>query len=187
MTSHRRTARLVTTSLGAALGLSLALAAPASAERVSLNDPADATASLSDIRKVTVRHTDHRVYVRVKFTDLRPTSSAGPSSASIFYDTRRARRGPEKRLGTGLQSGTDYQLVRMRGWRGPVGGPSSCAHRVRLDFDRNVLTSWVARRCLGNPATVRVGVQMVDQWDGSHPVTDWLKGPRKWTRELAAG
>ena len=186
MKNRTRAARLVTTTVGAALGLTLLLAAPASAERVSLDDPADTTASLSDIRNVTVRHTDHRVYVKVRFTDLQPTSEGGPSSAAIFYDTRRARRGPEKRLATGLQSGTDYQLVRMRRWRA-VGDASSCAHRLRLDFDRNVLTSWVARRCLGNPDTVRVGVQMVDQFDGSHPVTDWLKGPRKWTRELAAG
>lgn len=187
MTIRNRAFRLATAALGAALGVTLALAAPAAAQRVSLDDGADTTATLSDIRTVTVRHTDHRVYVKVAFTDLQPTSEGGLSSASIFYDTTRARRGPERRLATGLQSGSDYQLVRMRGWRGAVGDASSCAHRVRLNFERNTLTSWVARRCLGNPASVRVGVQMIDQFDGSHPVTDWLKGPRKWTRWLSAG
>ena len=186
MTIRTRAFRAASVTVGAALGVTLALAAPASAERVSLDDGADTVGTLSDIRVVTVRHTNARVYVKVGFTDLQPTSEAGPSGASIFFDSRLTRRGPERRLATGLQSGSDYQLVRMQQWRA-VGDALTCPHRVRLDFDRNILKGWVARRCLGRPDQVRVGVQMVDEFDGSHPITDWLKGPRKWTRRLSAG
>ena len=40
---------------------------------------------------------------------------------------------------------------------------------------------------LGNPAKVRVGVKMVDLYDGSHPVTDWLGNPRSFTEWVTKG
>ncbi len=64
------------------------------------------------------------------FTDLRKKSEAGSSSIAIFIDTRKARKGPEFRLGSGLQYGTDYQLVRVKKWK-VVGEPMSCAHDLR--------------------------------------------------------
>jgi hypothetical protein len=41
--------------------------------------------------------------------------------------------------------------------------------------------------CLGTPDELRVGVKMVDLWDGSHPVRDWFKAVRGWTRWLDRG
>jgi hypothetical protein len=185
MTVRSRAAR---TAVAAALAAAtLTVAAPAQAASVTLTDPADATGSLSDIREVTVRHTLTRLAFSIGFTDLRPTSEAGPSSVQIFVDTNPLKKGPEYVLGSGLQSGTDYQLARIRGWGGAVGNPMSCPHRVRLGFATDQLRGWIARRCLKAPARVRLAVRMTDFYDGSHPVTDWLKGPRKWTRWLAAG
>jgi hypothetical protein len=190
MTVRSRATRITTASalIAAVLAAAvLSVAGPARADDVTLTDPADASGSLSDIREVTVRHAAARLRVGIGFTELRPTSEAGPSGVSIYVDTDRSRRGPEYLLASGLQSGTDYQLVRTRGWGDTIGDPLSCAHRVRLDFAANRLRGWIARRCLRFPEQVRVAVRMTDNFDASHPITDWLKGPRRWTRALGVG
>ncbi|GEP32823.1 hypothetical protein NSZ01_05910 [Nocardioides szechwanensis] len=167
--------------------LTLGLAGPAFAESTSQTDPADVGgASLTDIRKVTLNHGTEQVITKVRFTDLQETSEAGPSGMTIYFDTRPGRKGPEFRLDTGLQSGTDYQLSRVQGWTSP-GEPLSCDHSLRLGWATDVATLRVARTCLGNPAKVRVAVKMVDLYDGSHPVTDWLGNPRSFTDRVAKG
>lgn len=175
-TTTRILAPLATAALAAGL-----TAAPAAAERASYADPADTGgASLNDVRRVSVAHGPERAVVRVQVEDLRRRSEAGPAGLTIRVDTRTDRRGPEYRLSTGMNAGTDYQLQRMR--RGqPVGDPLTCAHRVRLDFagDRVVFRAGAA--CLGDPDQLRVGVKMTDLYDGSHPVTDWLGDPGSWT------
>ncbi|MDP2774555.1 MAG: hypothetical protein Q8O61_13460 [Nocardioides sp.] len=161
--------------------LALGLAGPASAESTSKTDPADVGgASLTDIRRVTLNHGTKQVITKVRFTDLVRTSEAGPSGMTIYFDTRPGRKGPEYRLDTGLQSGTDYQLSRVKSWTAP-GEPLACDHSLRLGWATDVATLRVARKRLGNPAKVRVGVKMVDLYDGSHPVTDWLGNPRSFT------
>lgn len=158
----------------------LTLAAPAHAERGVYDDPADASASLTDIRRVTFSHGPRTVFVKVRFADLRARSDAGSASLAVYLDADRGRRGPETVLLTGLQYGTDYQLVGMRRWR-TVGEPLDCAHRVALRPAQDVAKVWVSRDCLDDPAEVRVGVRMVDQYDASHPVTDWFQGERRFT------
>jgi hypothetical protein len=183
---HRPRRTTVVTALAAFAGLSLGVAAPAMAERIGVSDPADVGgASLSDIRRVTVDHGTDQVFVKVRFTELKPRSEAGPSSLAIFVDTDAAKKGPEFRLGTGLQRGTDYQLVRIKDWKA-VGEPLSCDHHLRLDFVDNLAKFRAARTCLGNPDEVRVGVKMTDLYDGSHPVVDWLGKPRSFTTWVAS-
>ncbi len=133
MTIGPRTTRLLAATGGVALAIALAiaLAAPAQAETTSFDDGADTTASLQDILTVSVNHRADTATVKITFTDLRRNSQGGPSSIGIFLDTNQDRTGPEFRLGSGLQNGTDYQLVRMRNWR-PVGEPKSCQHHVDL-------------------------------------------------------
>lgn len=175
LTALRRAAVVATTVLAG-----LTLAAPAHAERGTYDDPADATASLTDVRRVTVSHGPLTVFVKVTFTDLRRRSDAGPSSLAVYLDADPDRRGPDLALLTGLQSGTDYQLVKVRRWK-VVGEPLTCDHRVGLRPAEDVAKIRVSRDCLGDPAEVRVGVRMVDEYDGSHPITDWLKGERRFT------
>lgn len=156
-------------------------ALPAAAERASYPDPADmGGASLNDIRRVTVDHSDARVAVRTAVVDLRRHSEAGPAGLTIRIDTRSRAAGPEFRLTTGLYSGTDYQLVRVRGGE-QVGEPLTCEHSVHLGFAQDVVRFAAASTCLGSPARARVSVKMTDQYDGSHPVTDWLGEPGSWT------
>jgi len=165
----------------------LGTAAPAAAERGSYTDPADATASLNDLRRVTVAHNDAALRLRVRVTDLRAASDGGPAGLSVWVDTERASAGPDLRLGTGLQSGTDYQLVRTTGWR-PTGEVLTCPYSVRLRPARDVVDLRISRRCLGGDVEeVRVAVRMDDHYDASHPVRDWLGARRSFTPWLERG
>lgn len=176
---------IVATTVAAALLAAGLVASPAHAEQVRYADPADATASLTDIRGVLLDHRASAVVVKVGFTDLRRSSTAGPSGLTVYLDTVADRSGPEFLLTSGLQAGTDYQLLRTRGGR-PYGDPLSCPHKLRLDFAADRLVFAAARTCLGSPERVRISVKMRDEWDSSHPVTDWLGAPRSWTDRLVS-
>ena len=166
------------------LALGVGVFAPASAQRSAFPDPADmGGASLNDIRRVTVDHGPDRLVVTIGFVDLRHDSEEGPASLTMLLDTRPGHAGPEFRLTTGLYDGTDYQLRPVVDGR--PGEPLTCAHHVRLDPAADTLTFRAARSCLGMPARVRIGVKMTDEYDGSHPVTDWLGEPRSFTRWVA--
>lgn len=181
---HRTVHRTVAAAVATA-ALVIGAAGVASAASVTVADkPTDAPGSVSDITSVTVKHTKKNVVMITSFADLQPTYD-GSSSLAMFLDSSDAV-GPELRLATGLQDGTDYQLVAM--WEGrPHGEPLTCAHSVKLDFDANTVKAKVSRACLGKPATVRVGVKMTDHVDADHVVTDWLKGKRAYTTWLAVG
>jgi hypothetical protein len=186
MTTSSRFLRPAATVVGV-VALLATTAGPASAERLGLDDPADVGgASLSDILAVTAVHAREKVVVRVDFAELEPTSDGGPSSLSVFVDTDPSAKGPEFQVGAGLQEGTDYQLVRMVGWK-PVGEPLTCSHAVRISFDANRARTRISRECLGDPAKVRVGVKMTDLYDGSHPVVDWLGKRRYLSIPIASG
>jgi hypothetical protein len=185
-TTHSRLRR---GALGAAVALALVgtAAGPASAERLGLDDPADVGgASWSDILAVTAVHAPKKLVVLVDFAELKPSSQAGPSSLSVFVDTDPSAKGPEFRVGTGLQAGSDYQLVRMENWK-PVGEALTCPHLVALNFKANRARVRISRACLGNPDKVRIGVKMTDLYDGSHPVVDWLGKPRYLSVPIASG
>lgn len=169
---------------GAAATLVGLAVAPAAAEHATYADPADATASPTDIRRVTVNHGPARVKVKARFTDLRRTSPTGASGLTVLIDTRGSTSGPDFKLTSGLESGTDYQLIRLRNGR-PVGEPLTCPHQVQLQYGQDRLLFSAARSCLGDPARVRIGARMLDEHDGSHPVKDWLGEPRSFTRWLA--
>ncbi len=183
MDRRRGFTALLTTSVVAA---SLAIAGPARAESTVVRDGADATASLTDIRKVRVNHRAQDLVVKMRFTDLRPKSEAGSSSIAIFLDINKQRKGPEFGVLSGLQNGTDYSLLRMKKWK-PVGDPLTCPHELDLQFAKDRLVLKVSRDCLREVPRVRVGAKMTDEYDGSHPVVDWLEGPRNWTTWLASG
>jgi hypothetical protein len=57
----------------------------------------------------------------------------------------------------------------------------TCDHRVHLGFGRDVVRFGTSNRCIVTPHRIRVSVKMLDEYDGSHPVTDWLGAPRSWT------
>jgi hypothetical protein len=175
----------VLATAAAAMVAATVVAGPAYAEKARFADPADATASLDDIRSVVVDHRTAQLVVKVRVTDLRRRSTGGPSGLTMLLDTRADRAGAEFRLTTGLQSGTDFQLMKVRGGEA-VGEPLTCDHHLRLDFVEDRLSFAASRECLGSPVSVRIGVKMRDEFDGSHPVVDWLGEPRSWTERLSS-
>jgi hypothetical protein len=184
MTTASRTIRLLAATTGVAL--SCLLAAPASAASTSFFDGPDASGSLNEILRVSVNHGAGQAKVVVTFADLRKRSEGGPASIVIFLDTKQGRKGPEFRLDSGLQNGTDFQLRRAKNWK-PVGEPKTCDHHVDLQFAKDKLVFTTARDCIGTPDTLRVGARMTDLFDASHPIHDWMKGPRRWTDTVASG
>ncbi len=157
-------------------------AGSASAATAVVKDGADATASLTDVLRMKVRHGQHRVVVRTKHTNLKRRNAAG---ASIYLDTEPERSGPEFVVDLGLGRGTDYQLTKVRAWK-RVGDPRVCAFTVELDPAADTVKVKLPRTCLRTPEEVRVSLKMRDEADGSHPVTDWVPGRRAWTSWLGA-
>jgi len=179
MSLRHRVAPLL--AVGALCGiLAVAPGAPAHAAERTFDDPADATASLTDIRTVTVDHGPAQVRIEVGFTDLRRRSEGGSSGLTILLDTTKETAGAEFGLTTGLQDGTDYQLLRITDGE-PDGGPLTCYHQVRLGFKADRLVFEASRSCLDDPSRVRIGVKMRDDFDSSHPVVDWLGRAKSWT------
>ena len=162
----------------AALALTTLVAAPAQAELYGIDDGPDASGSLNDIHSLSVRHGAGKVVVRTTFADLRRNAVAG---MSIFLDTDRGDRGPEYRLGTGLSDGTDYLLAAVEGWVDDGQPVTGCFYALRLRWARDFSRAAIDRDCLGTPAEVRVTVKMRDDFDASHPITDWAPGTRRWS------
>jgi hypothetical protein len=169
---------------GAALALAGLVAAPAHAEFYSIDDPADATASLTDITALHAKHGAANVLVKVRFRDLTRSSAA---AVSVFLDTDRDTAGPEYVLTSGLGDGTDYVLTRAEGWRASD-RRVDCDYEARLRWGvRNTFRVRISRDCLGKPHAVRVSAKMVDQADGSHPVVDWVPERHRWSLPVASG
>jgi hypothetical protein len=166
-----------------ALGLAALLAAPAHAEFYSIDDPADAKASLTDIYGIEANHGSDNVLVKVRFNELMRSSAAG---VSVFFDTDRDARGPEYVLSSGLGDGTDYVLTRADGWRGSD-DRVSCDYVARPRWGREVFRAVLSRACFERVPSLRISVKMVDQADGSHPVRDWAPTRKRWTLPIAAG
>ncbi len=156
------------------------------AATTTIDDGADATASLHDVLTTTIKHRSERVVVRTTYTDLRRHSDAGPAGTTIHLDTVPERKGPEFALTTGLQDGTDYQLVKVRRWKLTT-TQVDCAHDLRIRWKRDVTRLRVDRACIGDPEQVRVSQKMVDQYDGSHPVIDWAPGRKRFSAWVSAG
>ena len=180
-----RSTRSIRTMLAAA-AIVAGAAGSAAAQTDIVQDPQDAGGAYQDIRWVQAKHATTHVSVTVSFTDLPPESTGGPSSLALYVDTDPGAKGPEYRLATGLEEGSDYQLVRYEDWA-PVGDPLSCKHSVVLDHDQAKVYASIARKCLGKPVKVRIGAKMTSNWNPEHPTVDWMKKPRGFTEWLARG
>lgn len=180
-TRHMRTR--ISLAAVPALALTALLATPAHAEYYEIDDPADASGSLTDITGLYARHGGDNVLVKVRFNELMRSSAAG---VSVFFDTDRDARGPEYVLSSGLGDGTDYVLTEAEGWRGSD-ERVSCDYAARPKWGRDVFRAVISRACFDRVPTVRVSVKMVDQADGSHPVRDWAPKRKRWTLPIDSG
>lgn len=168
---------------GSALALAVLAAAPAHAEFYSIDDPDDASASLSDIYGFEANHGSDNLRVKIYFNELVRSSAAG---VSIFIDTDRDVQGPEYVLSSGLGDGTDYVLTEAGAWRGSD-NRVKCDYAARPRWGKNTFRAVISRDCFDSAASVRVSVKMVDQADGSHPVVDWAPKRHRWSLPIASG
>lgn len=168
------------TPLGAAAAAVLVtavLATPAHAGRYGIDDPADATASLTDIYGLQARYGSANLVVKVRFNELRSDSAAG---VTMFIDTDRERRGAEFVLNSGLGEGTDFVLTPAEGWRASD-EPIRCDYDARPKWNKDLFWARISRGCLDDASAVRVTVRMIDQADGSHQVVDWAPRKHRWS------
>jgi hypothetical protein len=170
-------------TVGTALALSALVAAPAHAEFYSIDDPADASASLTDILGLEANHGSNNLLVKVRFKELMRSSVAG---ISIFIDTDPGAKGAEYVLSSGLGDGTDYVLTEASGWRA-VDKRVSCDYKAKPKWGNDVFRAVISRDCLDDATSVRVSVKMGDQVDGSHPVVDWAPKRHRWSLPIASG
>jgi hypothetical protein len=170
-------------AVGAGLALAALAAAPAHAELYSIDDPADASASLTDITGLEANHGTTKLLVKVRFTELMRTSAAG---ISVFIDSDPDSRGAEYVLSSGLGNGTDYVLTEARGWQA-VDKRVSCDYTARPKWGNDVFRAVISRECFDDASSVRVSVKMADMADGSHPVVDWAPKRHRWSLPMASG
>lgn len=168
---------------GVALALAGLVAAPAHAEFYSIDDPADASASLTDIYGLEANHGNENLLVKVRFNELTRSSAAG---VSVYIDTDRSEQGPEYVLSSGLGDGTDYVLTTADRWNGSD-NRVDCDYRARPKWGNDVFRAVMSRDCFDRAATVRVSVKMVDQVGGSRPVGDWAPQRKRWGLPIASG
>jgi len=168
---------------GAALVLAGLTAAPASAEFYGIDDPADASGSLTDVYGLEANHGRENLRVKVRFNELMRSSAAG---LSVFIDSDRTVKGPEYVLSSGLGDGTDYVLTRAEAWRGSD-DRVKCDYAARPRWGKDLFRAVISRECFDAADTVRVSVKMVDQADGSHPVVDWVPKRHRWSLPIASG
>lgn len=170
-------------ALALAAAASVVLAAPAHAEFYRIDDPADASTSLTDIYGVEVNHGNEKVLVKVRFNELMRSSAAG---VSVYLDTDRDEKGPEYLLSSGLGDGTDYVLTVADGWQG-TDDRVDCDYSARPKWGQDVFRAVIDRDCFDRSPSVRVSVKMVDQADGSRPVRDWVPKRHRWSLPVASG
>lgn len=157
-----------------------ATGAPTYAATTVVDDGADTPGSSADIRKMKVKHNLDRVVVRTTYTDLRKVTDDRFSSTAIFIDSKRKRRGPELALVSGLQHGTDYQLVRVKGWR-IIDKRVDCGYSFKIRWARKLTTLRLDRECFAKAATVRVSQKTAEQSNASDLIVDWAPGKRAYS------
>jgi hypothetical protein len=156
---------------------------PASAEFFAIDDPADASGSLTDITGLDANHGQDNLLVKVRFTELMRSSAAG---VSVFIDTDREAKGPELVLSSGLGDGTDYVLTVADGWHGSD-DRVRCDYSARPKWGQDVFRAVISRECFDRDPSVRVSVKMVDPADGSRPILDWVPKRHRWTLPIGSG
>ena len=179
------------TALTSAAGLAVAALtlshlAPASADAINAEDPADFDHGV-DLRSVEVDHRSANVVVTTTHKNLQPSYRTG-SSGSVFLDTDPLDPGPEYVFVGGYFAGTDYILVSTDGfdhekWGEPVGA----SYRMTVDYDLDQVRLRISRDAIGSPEQVRVAVRVGGtRSDGtSVGLVDWLGEPRSFTEWAA--
>lgn len=183
-----RTTLTTTLALSTAVLALGALAAPAGAERVRVDD-ASTTGHGADIASVTVDFGRRDLTITSTHDNLRRDFTSG-ASGRIYLDTDREDWGPEYVLVAGFFEGTDYQMFEADGFaRASWGRPVHGGYEMSLDYRREQVELRVDRATLGGADEVRVAMRASGaRTDGtSHGLVDWLGDRRDTTPWVARG
>lgn len=163
-----------------ALALAAATAGPTYAATTVVDDGADTPGMSADIRKVKVNHKLDRLVVRSTYRDLRKVTDGEVSSTAIFIDSKKKRKGPELALVSGLQDGTDYQLVRVKDWK-LTGKEVACGYSFKIRWAKNLTRLKLDRECFGKRASVRISQQTAEESRRTGRTVDWAPAKRAYS------
>lgn len=170
----------------AVAALTLSHLAPASADAINAEDPADFDHGV-DLRSVEVDHRSANVVITTTHKNLRSSFRTG-SSGAVFLDTDPLDRGPEYVFVGGYFAGTDYILLSTDGFADDTWGePVEGSYRMTVDYDLDRVRMRVSREAIGSPEQVRVAIRVGGtRRDGtSSGLVDWLGEPRSFTELVA--
>jgi hypothetical protein len=187
ITARALVAGAALSALGAA-----AFAGPASAATTAFTDAHGDVAHGADIYRVRVVNGKN---VRVKVVqDNLVRSYLSDTSMSVFLDTDRSRKGPEYVFSGGTFEGSDYALLKAKGWKAASrqAEPLRCGYRMDVDYQKDFALVRINRACLGNPGAIRVEVKtggtQVSTGEGPElPAVDWLGKPRAFSPWVKRG
>lgn len=175
----------VVAAAGTALMSVAALVPPASAAAVTVVDGNDSEAA-ADLLRVRVTHTPKQVRVRMVHDNLFHNGIKAGQGVSVFLDTDPDDPGPEFRLLSGLNGGTDYVFERVGRWQGE-GSPVSCRYQLSISWKDDVAVFTTGRGCLGRPDRVKVAVKVGETSHEGEQYVDWMTGVRRFTPPVEVG
>lgn len=170
----------------ATLALVAAAAAPALAAGLTVVDGDDSPID-ADIDTVRIAHNIERIKVRVAFDDLHRDGRVTSQGVSIFFDTDPDDRGPEYRLGGGLNSGTDYTLSAVENWSDEGDPLQYCDYIGRIRWDRDIVTYKVDPPCFGDVDEVAVAVKAGEWTEDTGNRSDWMLGKKVFSDPVPVG
>lgn len=188
----RRTIRRIGAALAVvAIGLTVAMAAPALAERWNDRGSDNQEMERGDISRVHVDHAPRKVFTKVRFHD-------GHGDVNrVYLDTRRDNRGPEFKAWIRFESGTHQVLDRGLNRVGAfnrVGKRLDCNGLRIVRAKENGLRYEIPRRCLkiedDAPKSVRASVHTVSLTEGpsgARRMSDWAPAPFRFGPWLGRG
>ncbi|MBA2954030.1 hypothetical protein GON03_06840 [Nocardioides sp. MAH-18] len=167
----------------AAAALTLALAAPAHADRYGVDDPVD-TFHGSDVTALTVVNGPQNLTITTQHEGLRPVPATG-SRGTVFIDTDPSDRGPEFVLTASYTRSFRFMLRATDGFDRSTWGDAveQGDYALHVDYDRDQVRVRISQAALGSPSSVRVAVGVSGKrTDGTRTgLTDWVGKPRQFS------
>lgn len=171
--------------LAGAVALSVLVpASPAQAAQAVFTDPDDRMGA--DIRRVRVINGADELKVRVRLDRVVHDGRTLQQALTLWVDTDRRDPGPEIRLATGLNGGTDWNLRRVDSWS-TRGKALDCAHDVDINWAADRVVLKLARACLGSARSVRVALKSGEWSPATGNRTDWLGARKSFTAPVPRG
>lgn len=175
----------VVAAAGTALMSVVALVPPANAAAVTVVDGDDSVAA-ADLLRVRVTHAPRQVRVRMEHDDLLYNGIKAGQGVSVFFDTDPEDAGPEYRLTSGLNGGTDYQFEKVGRWQGQ-GKVVKCQYRLTISWKDDVVLFTAGRGCFAKPDSIRVAVKVGETSQEGAEYVDWMTGVRRFTPAVQVG